>query len=151
MKKYLFKCRECGHEFRLQAWKAVCPNCEKSYSLVKVVEPARSLRIRPRIFISILLLIYAAYSIITVNIEPSLPLTYFYLYQVFIIGGALFALSGSLPSNALSVFLGGLIAYSHIASLSTNYYSIIFIILGVIIAILGTLDELIIRHSRKEI
>lgn len=151
MKKYLFKCRECGNEFRLQAWRAVCPNCEKSYSLVRVVEPRSTLKVRPRILVSFILLLYAGYSIITSNTELTLPSMYFYLYQLFIIGVALFALSGSLPSNVLSVFLGGLIAYSHIVALSVNYYNVVFIILGITVACLGALDELIIRYNRGRI
>jgi DNA-directed RNA polymerase subunit RPC12/RpoP len=34
----LFRCTDCNKEFRLQAWKAVCPSCGRQYTLVPVEE-----------------------------------------------------------------------------------------------------------------
>lgn len=38
VEKHKFKCRECGLEIYLQAWKAVCPSCDGTYTLEKVLE-----------------------------------------------------------------------------------------------------------------
>jgi len=152
LKKYLFKCKECGQEFRLQAWRAVCPNCEKSYSLIRVVETPRVPKIRPRMFVTLLLLVYAGYLIINLSTTPDLPLLYYYPLMIITIGSAIFALSGSFTSNMLSIVLGAWIAYSHLSRLpSNNYYIIFFIILGVGIAVLGAMDELIIRRHRSKL
>lgn len=150
LRKYLFKCKECGHEFRLQAWRVVCPNCEKSNSLVKVDETPRGPKLRPRIFVTILLMTYAAYSVLNFSSMPDLPLLDFYPFLIIlIIGAAFFALSGSLPSNILSIVLGGWIAYSHILRLPTNNYHIFFVALGLGIAVAGMMDELMIRKGVK--
>ncbi len=37
----LFRCTDCNREFRLQAWKAVCPSCGKQYTLVPVEEEVK--------------------------------------------------------------------------------------------------------------
>lgn len=146
-RKYLFKCKDCGHEFRLQAWKAICPNCEKSYSLVKIAEKPSRPRIRPRYIVTILLLIYASYSILNTGAITTLPIIYLYLYQAFIIGAAIFALSGSLPSNILSIIMGVLITFTHMSQSST-YYQYLFVMLGVLISFLGILDEILIRYKK---
>ncbi len=145
LKKYLFKCKECGQEFRLQAWRAICPNCEKSYSLIKVVEQPRIPKVRPRIFVTLLLLAYAGYSIINFSLMQDLP------DIIIIIGAAIFALSGSFPSNVLSMILGGWIAYNYLLRLQANNYNIFIIILGVVIAVLGAMDELIIRKHQSKL
>jgi len=151
LKKYLFKCKECGQEFRLQAWRAVCPNCEKSYSLIRVVETPRVPKIRPRIFVTLLLLVYAGYLITNLSSTPDLPLLYYYPLMIITIGAAIFALSGSFPSNMLSIVLGAWIAYSHLSRLPSNNYYIFLIILGAGIAVLGAMDELIIRRHHSKL
>jgi DNA-directed RNA polymerase subunit RPC12/RpoP len=151
LKKYLFKCKECGQEFRLQAWRAVCPNCEKSYTLVRVVETPRVPKIRPRIFVTLLLVVYAGYLVVNLSSAPDLPLLYYYPLIIITIGAAIFALSGSFPSNMLSIVLGAWIAYSHLSYLSSNMYYIFLIMLGIGIAVLGAMDELIIRRYRSRL
>jgi len=151
LKKYLFKCKECGQEFKLQAWRAVCPNCEKSYTLVRVVETLRVPKIKPRIFVTLLLMVYAGYLVINLSSAPDLPFLYYYPLIIVIIGVAIFALSGSFPSNMLSIVLGAWIAYSHLSRLSSNSYYIFLILLGVGIAVLGAMDELIIRRHRSKL
>ncbi len=146
-RKYLFKCKECGHEFKLQAWKAICPNCEKNYSLVKIAEKPSSPIIRPRYIVTILLLIYAGYSFFNISLITTLPVIYLYLYQAFIIGAAIFALSGSLPSNILSIIMGVLITYTHMSQPSTTY-QFLLIMIGVITIFLGILDEILIRYRK---
>jgi DNA-directed RNA polymerase subunit RPC12/RpoP len=37
----LFRCTDCDREFRLQAWKAVCPSCGRQYTLVPVEEEVK--------------------------------------------------------------------------------------------------------------
>jgi DNA-directed RNA polymerase subunit RPC12/RpoP len=37
----LFRCTDCDKEFRLQAWKAVCPSCGRQYTLVPVEEEVK--------------------------------------------------------------------------------------------------------------
>jgi len=37
----LFRCTDCNREFRLQAWKAVCPSCGRHYTLVPVEEQVK--------------------------------------------------------------------------------------------------------------
>ncbi|MDJ0270924.1 MAG: hydrogenase maturation nickel metallochaperone HypA [Aigarchaeota archaeon] len=45
MERHRFVCSECGAEYYLQAWKAVCPNCQSEYTLTLVETPREGRKI----------------------------------------------------------------------------------------------------------
>jgi hypothetical protein len=96
-------------------------------------------------------MVYAGYLVVNLSSAPDLPLLYYYPLIIITIGAAIFALSGSFPSNMLSIVLGAWIAYSHLSYLSSNMYYIFLIMLGIGIAVLGAMDELIIRRYRSRL
>lgn len=65
MEKHKFRCEDCGYELFLQAWKAVCPNCNGTFTLVRMEEqPTEEKRITPNTVGFFPLLFYILYSMV---------------------------------------------------------------------------------------
>ncbi len=70
MERHRFVCSECGAEYYLQAWKAVCPNCQSEYTLTLVETPREGRKIFTAREYGVLLIIgYTFFSFLT----PSSP------------------------------------------------------------------------------
>jgi len=64
LEKKHFICSECGAEYYLQAWKAVCPSCKSEYTLTLVEEVHEARKIlTAREYASLLLVIYGVYGL----------------------------------------------------------------------------------------
>ncbi len=69
MEKKHFICSECGAEYYLQAWKAVCPSCKSEYTLTLVEEVQETRRIlTAREYAALLLAVYTFYGLAVPNV-----------------------------------------------------------------------------------
>lgn len=129
MEKHKFRCEDCGYELFLQAWKAVCPNCNGTFTLIRVDEqPTEEKRITPNTIGFFPLLFYILYSMISqpgktiINLPAaavsSIPIWLGYLPAVFILflcmvnseygwGGAIVIGALGLSFSISESFLGG--------------------------------------------
>lgn len=148
MEKHLFKCSSCGYEIYLQAWKAVCPRCERGYTLVRVIEPTREPRIRPRFAGAGLLLLYLALTIIApgataVSVAPPI------LIQILLAAAAVFLLTGSLPSIILASSIAiGILAY-HLPGVVGSLQQAALSAIALLIIASSVSEELLIRRRKR--
>jgi len=70
----LFRCTDCEREFRLQAWKAVCPSCGRHYTLVPVEEVVRSPSPVYAYASALILLSSGIYLLLTSSVNPAVAL-----------------------------------------------------------------------------
>jgi len=148
MEKHLFKCSNCGYEVYLQAWKSVCPRCERGYTLVRVIEPTREPRVRPRLVASGLLLLYLAVSIVIPGETAAGAAPSIFIWLLVAAAGV-FILTGSLPSIILSSAIGiGIMTY-HLLGAAGSAQQAALAAVAALIIVSSILEELLIRRRKS--
>ena len=146
LEKKRFICSECGAEYYLQAWKAVCPKCKSEYTLTFVEEREERRKIlTAREWASILIIAYMVYSFLTPsgvtlfsylsNLFPQLSLL---IYLIPLLA-ALFLYLGTDGGIILSITLGALSIVYGIFSLPTYGILSLVTIIPPILWIIGSL------------
>ncbi|MCS7145846.1 MAG: hypothetical protein RMJ28_04845 [Nitrososphaerota archaeon] len=119
-KQRLFKCTNCGHEARLQAWKAECPSCRSGFTLVLVEEKESWTRPRllgyvPPALASFYLLLTLLYPGMTVARLLPWPAA-----QIVLIAVAIFSLTSSTLGNLVAAAAGAALSAAHLAMLGLS-------------------------------
>ncbi len=119
----LFRCTDCNREFRLQAWKAVCPSCGRQFTLVPVEEKVKGPSPAYAYASALAILSSAAYLLLIGEQNPLTVLAPSVLGVVLVLtrsrGGHLAAV---LVSAALAVMLGMPLALVPIAAAALAVY-----------------------------
>lgn len=103
METRLFRCTDCDREFRLQAWKAVCPACGRQYTLVPVEERVRSPSHVYAYAASLALLSSGIYLLVASSLHPFIALGPS-------LAGAVLVLTRSRVGHAVAVLSSALLA-----------------------------------------
>ena len=140
MEKKRFVCSECGAEYYLQAWKAVCPSCKSEYTLTLVEEREEGRRVfTAREWASILMAGYVLYSFATPPgatlvsyLADTLQQISFLIYLAPLLV-ALFLYLGTDGGVILSIILGvSAVAYGVLAVMTYGAFAIVSIILAIL-------------------
>ncbi|MCS6785297.1 MAG: hypothetical protein NZ581_08915, partial [Candidatus Caldarchaeum sp.] len=131
MKRYLFICSKCGAKYRLQAWKAECPNCGAEFTLKQSDEKPLAKTTIPQVFSGIMLMAYVLYSFFFPNLFTSLPGPPLPLFQALLMIVAAFSIAGSVPFLVTSLTVGAAASVFHAVNMTP--VSIVGLLVGIMI------------------
>jgi DNA-directed RNA polymerase subunit RPC12/RpoP len=147
----LFKCLNCGHEVRLQAWKAVCPSCESGFTLVPVASEEKKRRHSIIGYVApILLTIYLVLTLASPSATVSRILPWPTTQLLLVIAIAL-ALTSSVIGNIVASVVGALLTATHLYVFpALSIPNLAVLILSTVLLASGVLNEFTIRRSKAK-
>ncbi|MEM4302605.1 MAG: hypothetical protein QXQ70_01770 [Candidatus Caldarchaeum sp.] len=136
MKRHRFVCSECGAEYWLQAWKAVCPSCQAEFTLEQRPEERSKQHARGNMFTLLAMSGYVLFSLLApggISVYSIVPWAPIPVLQALTLVLALLSYAGSEPALWLSAVFGASAVLFHVFNPSA--FSIIGIAVGATVVI----------------
>jgi len=150
MKRYLFICNECGAQYWLQSWKAVCPSCKAEFTLMEVKQEGPK-KPYTNLFAGVLIASYLAYAFMVHEMKTAFTLLYLLspLPYVLFLLLALFVAVGNEPALWTSIIVAAVTTVFHLFSFT--FLDLIAVILNAAAASSSLHYLLFLRKLREHV